>query len=103
MSATGAAKGDDWIGYHVREDYEPSALRARGYRIYAPDQTAFARMRGGSYLALLTPFRAAGHTWMLARPSPVAALRLYPSNIVLRPRPDGQMNEVCVYRSVSLI
>jgi hypothetical protein len=68
-------------------------LRAEGWRIYAGDQTAFAEIR----YVTLTPIFRFGATYLHAR----WAIPGRPfSDLVMRPRADGGMDEICAFSIV---
>lgn len=70
-------------------------LRSSGITIFAGDQTALDGVIG----VHLTPFRREGVTWMLAERLWTPTDRNELTGIVLRPSPDGAMQELCAFRS----
>lgn len=69
---------------------QAAAARARGWRIYAGDQTSFREAR----YTRLWPFALDGQTYFMAS---WAAPWANPRKIILRPTPAGLLEEVCVF------
>lgn len=74
---------------------EITRLRGSGVSVFGGDQTAFRSFYG----VHLRPFRREGVTWMLAEVRGFPEDREAPTGIVLRPFPDGGMEEVCAFRA----
>jgi hypothetical protein len=67
-------------------------LRSEGWRIYGGDQTAFGEIR---YVTML-PIIRDGVTYLHARWAIPQLDRL--SDIILLPKPDGALDEICAFR-----
>jgi hypothetical protein len=72
-----------------------TALRKAGMIVFAGDQTAY-RSVGAVHL---TPFRRDGTTWMHATIIRGIGTLNEPTDLVLRPTPAGDLDEICVFRA----
>jgi uncharacterized protein len=77
-------------------DDEPdlASLRKQGFQIFAGDQTPYGEPRYVHF----TPFRKDGATFLFARWA--TNLLDQPTEVILRPMPDGTQKLVCTYQAV---
>jgi hypothetical protein len=84
------------LASELREDPETAIPRARsaGAKVYAGDQTAYRNPR----YVRLTPFFKCGRTWLHAQ---WATTRFdLPSELVLEPRPSGDLRTMCEFKAL---
>jgi len=70
-------------------------LRKSGIHVFAGDQTAYGRI-GGIHVV---PFIRNGTTWMHASPIVAFGASDRPSDIILRPTPEGTLDEICAFKA----
>jgi uncharacterized protein len=77
-------------------DDEPdlAQLRKQGFQIFAGDQTPYGEPRYVHF----TPFRKDGATFLFARWA--TNLLNQPTEMILRPMPDGTQRQVCTYQAI---